>query len=135
MTRLVQYRTPYPRGDRTGLALVFFIIIIFIYFFFLNVKPPIRLIMIYTCDCCYFHLHLLRFQLIFASSAVFWKLIHSLSDLSSGPFYSPADIGKQNSPRCDPVAILFAYKNFIEKLNKIKTSHLMPLRTEVDSPK
>ena len=27
-------------------------------------------------------------QLIFSSSAVFWKLIHSLSDLSSGPFHS-----------------------------------------------
>ena len=45
------------------------------------------------------------------------------------------DIGKQYSPRCDAAehgipseAILFAYRNCIEKWNKILNSHLRPLK-------
>ena len=45
------------------------------------------------------------------------------------------DIGKQNSPRCDAAkrgvpsgAILFAWRNFIENLNKSLKSHLKPLK-------
>ena len=50
------------------------------------------------------------------------------------------DIGKQYSPRCDAAepgvpsgAILFAYRNIIEKWNKILKSHLRPLKMKVDS--
>ena len=50
------------------------------------------------------------------------------------------DIGKRYSPRCDAVergvpsrTILFAYKNFIEKWNKILKSYLQPLKLKVDS--
>ena len=50
------------------------------------------------------------------------------------------DIGKQYSPRCDAAergvpsgAILFAYRNFIEKWNKILKSHLRPLKKKVDT--
>ena len=49
------------------------------------------------------------------------------------------DLGKQNSPRCDATergvpsgAILFAYRNFIEKWNKILNSLLTPLKLKVD---
>ena len=52
------------------------------------------------------------------------------------------DIGRQHSPRCDAAergvpsgAILFAYRIFIKKWNKILKSHLRPLEMQVDSPK
>ena len=52
------------------------------------------------------------------------------------------DIGKQYSPRCDAAergvpsgAILFAYRNFIEKWIKSLKAHLWPLKMKVDSSK
>ena len=52
------------------------------------------------------------------------------------------DIGKQHSPRCDAAergvpsrAILFAWRNFIEKWNKKSNSLLIPLTLTMDSPK
>ena len=62
-------------------------------------------------------------------------LIHLLTHLSLASLLW--DIGKQNSPRCDAAergvpsgAILFAYRNFIEKWSKILKSHLWPLKNE-----
>ena len=49
------------------------------------------------------------------------------------------DKGKQFSPRCDAAecgvpseAILFTWRNSIEKLNKISKSLLIPLKMKVD---
>ena len=64
---------------------------------------------------------------------IYWVLTHlSLASLLW-------DIGKQYSPRCDASecgvlsgAILFAYRNFVEKWNKILKSHLQPLKMKVD---
>ena len=60
------------------------------------------------------------------------------------PYLSPTSflwyIGKHKSLRCDTAirgvpsgAILFAYKNFIEKRNKNEKLPLMPLKLKVDS--
>ena len=67
---------------------------------------------------------------------MYWVLTHlSLSSLL-------LDIGKQHGPRCEASergvlsgAILFAYRNFVRKWNKILKSHLQPLKMKVDSPK
>ena len=70
---------------------------------------------------------------------IMWKKELILTHLSLASLLW--DIGKQNSPRWDAAergvpsgAILFAYRNFIEKLNKIKRSLLTPLKMKVDSP-